>query len=306
MIARLTAIYLAIFGVVLAGLSIAAYEFVGMSYRSLLLPALQTPEGQTAYAHAMSRVALAIGGFDLPLLVLVGGAAYLLARTSLRPLIAARERERNFSIDVAHELRSPLATIASVSQAARPEAPPEIRARLDTISHAALDAASLIGDLLTLTRDPRPAVLQREPVDLANIAMACEREFEDRFRDRGIALSIATESCIIEGDERRLRELVRNLLENALRHADTQTRISTSAQRNAATLVVEDDGPGIPEHDRNRVFDRFYRRNGDAGGVGVGLAIVKWIANAHDGVVRATNGNDGGTAFIASFPLMKI
>jgi len=118
-IARLTAIYLAIFGVVLLGLSAAAYVFVSMQYRSLLAPALQTPEGQHGYAQAMSHVAIAIAGFDLPLLVFVGIAAYLLARTSLSPLIAARERERSFSIDVAHELRSPLATITAVAQAAR-------------------------------------------------------------------------------------------------------------------------------------------------------------------------------------------
>jgi signal transduction histidine kinase len=305
-IARLTAIYLAIFGVVLVALSTAAYIFVGMSYRSLLQPALQTPEGQSAYAHAMSRVALAIGGFDLPLLVIVGGAAYILARTSLRPLIEARERERNFSIDVAHELRSPLATIASVSQAARAQAGPDMRPRLDTIAHAALDAASLIGDLLTLARDPRPAVLQREPVDLANVAIACGREFEDRFRERGIALSVVTESSIIEGDERRLRELVRNLLDNALRHAKSQTRVSTAVQRNLASIVVEDDGPGIPATERDRVFERFYRRNGDAGGVGVGLAIVQWIARAHDGTVHVNAGSDGGTAFVASFPTMRL
>jgi signal transduction histidine kinase len=304
MIARLTAIYLAIFAAVLAAISVAAYAFVGVQYRSLLGPALQTAEAQSAYAHAMQRVALALAGFDLPLLVIVGAASYVLARVSVAPLLEARAREREFSIDVAHELRSPLATIASVAQIAGADADERTRRRLDVIVRAALDAGSLIGDLLTLARDPRPAVLHREPVDLANVVTACTREFDDRFHARGVTLATRAESCIVDGDERRLRELVRNLLENALRHARAQVSVSTTPDGGAAHITVEDDGSGIPPDKRDRLFDRYH--HSDDGGIGLGLAIVAWIANAHEGSVRVETPAAGkGTAIVTTLPALR-
>jgi signal transduction histidine kinase len=303
-IARLTAIYVAIFAAVLALLSAAAYAFVGMEYRSLLAPALQTPEARAAYAHAMARVALAIGGFDLPLLVVVGIASYLLARVSLAPLLEARERERAFSVDVAHELRSPLATISSIAQAARADTDERTRERLDVITTTALDAAGLVGDMLTLARDPRPGVLHREPVDLANVAAASVREFRDRFEVKHITLETQLASCIVDGDERRLRQLVRNLLDNALRHAQQRVIVSTFDDHGRGRITVEDDGTGIPADERERVFERFHAN--DEGGAGLGLAIVAWVARAHEGTVRVESTQDGhGARIVTTLPTLQ-
>ena len=94
MIARLVGLYLAVFAAVLAALSIGAYLFVGTQYHSLLLPALATPEGVAAYQHAMERVALTILAFDIPLLIVVGIASWVLARISVAPWVSARDRER--------------------------------------------------------------------------------------------------------------------------------------------------------------------------------------------------------------------
>ncbi|MDP9023770.1 MAG: hypothetical protein M3N13_00155, partial [Candidatus Eremiobacteraeota bacterium] len=107
MIARLTAIYLGIFTIVLAALSGAAYLFIAGQYHSLLLPALSTPEGALALRNASQRIAKTILAFDVPLLVFVGLTSWMLARLSLRPLFAARDRERAFIADAAHQLRSP-------------------------------------------------------------------------------------------------------------------------------------------------------------------------------------------------------
>src|SRR5271170_7715624 len=96
-----------------------------MQYHSLLLPALSTPEGAAVYARAMSRVLVTILALDIPLLIVVGIAAWLLARLSIRPLLEAQDRERSFVADAAHELRSPLAAIATIAQATRPKATPE-------------------------------------------------------------------------------------------------------------------------------------------------------------------------------------
>lgn len=109
-------------------------------------------------------------------------------------------------------------------------------------------------------------------------------------------------SAIVDGDERRLRELVRNLLENAVRHA--RSCVSIASQRNGRTceIVVEDDGDGIPPADRERVFERFYRRCDDGEGTGLGLAIVRWIAQAHAGTITIEQAGRGGARFVASIP----
>jgi signal transduction histidine kinase len=304
-IARLTALYVALFAAVLGALSWYAYWLIGTQYKGMLAPALGTPEGQAGYAAAMRHVALAIGGADVPLLIGIGIIAYLLARWSLRPLIEARAREQQFAADAAHELRSPLATIASVAQAARLRAEPETRDALDTISRTAVDASNLIGDLLTLARDPRPGLIQCEPVDLANVVESCAREFDTRFTQAGKVLDVYANSGIVDGDERRLRELVRNLLENALKHADKRARVECGADGRNAYIRVEDDGDGVADALRDRIFERNVR--GDAGGSGLGLAIAKWIASAHGGSL-ALAGNDAsrarGAAFVASFPVI--
>ncbi|MGB8519502.1 MAG: hypothetical protein WCD38_05005, partial [Candidatus Tumulicola sp.] len=118
MIARTSALYLLIFICVLAVLDAGAFAFVMREYASLLQPALDTPEGHAAMATAMRRVLVTILLLDVPLVIAVGAASYALARATLAPIFAARERERVFASDVAHELRSPLAAIASVAQAA--------------------------------------------------------------------------------------------------------------------------------------------------------------------------------------------
>lgn len=109
-------------------------------------------------------------------------------------------------------------------------------------------------------------------------------------------------SAIVDGDERRLFELARNLLENAIRHARTSVSIASRRNGRLCEILVDDDGDGIPPEDRERVFERFYRRAGDGTGTGLGLAIVHWIASAHDGAVAVTQGPLGGARFIATIP----
>jgi signal transduction histidine kinase len=283
-IARLVASYVAIFAVVLFALSLGAYVFVGSQYHSLLLPALATPEGQVAYSNAMRRVALTIAAFDTPLLVVVGIASWLLARISMAPLNSARERERQFVADAAHELRSPLATIAAVAQSS---------GDLNLIARTALDASSTIADLLTLARQPNPQLLRREPVDLALIAQVCVEEFRPRALASSIALDSDLHSVIVEGDERRLRELIRNLLENALRHASQTISITCGALDAAATLSVRDDGDGVKPSDREHIFERFFHGDGAVSGTGLGLAIARWVATAHEGTIGVSDANPG-------------
>ena len=253
-------------------------------------------------ATAMRRVAVTILLLDVPLVVAVGAASYVLARATLAPIFAARERERIFASDAAHELRSPLTAIAAVAQAARSGAPPETRGALEEIAAHALDASAIVGDLLTLARQPRQGALQCEPIDLAAVVARSARDVDAAARARSVRLETLPDSAIVDGDERRLRELARNLLENAVRHARSHVRIASRRNGRQCEIVVEDDGDGIPPADRERVFERFYRRSDDGSGTGLGLAIVRWIAQAHAGSVAITQSENGGARFVASIP----
>jgi signal transduction histidine kinase len=305
-IARLGLRYLAVFAVVLAALSVGAYAFLGREYAELLQPALGTPEAAQAYAAAMRRVALTIVAFDVPLLIVVGTAAWLLARASLAPLIAAQERERAFAADAAHALRSPLATIASVAQAESAGAPPQIASAFGTIARAALDASAIVGDLLTLARSAQPQALALEPIDLGAVVADTAKEFRQIAADRGVQLEVEPASVIVEADERRVREMTRNLLSNALRHASSAVRVRV--QKNGeAELIVTNDGERVEPEAKERIFDRFFRADGHSDGTGLGLAIVRWIATAHGGTALVRDCERGaGAEFVVRLPALDV
>jgi signal transduction histidine kinase len=300
-IARLVGAYLGIFTLILAAASIALYFFMAGTYHSLLLPALTTPEGAAVYERTMRNVALEIFAADVPLLIVVGIAAWALARLSLRPLLAAQARERAFIADAAHELRSPLATIASVAQAARGDGAVQRDDAFDTIAKTALEASALVGDLLTLARSPKPSLLQREPVDLAAVAHACVREIEPRAQRSDIKVEEHLSPAFVDGDARRLCELLRNLLENALRHASSRIIVATGVEGGRAMLRVSDDGAGVAPELRERLFDRFV--SGSDGGCGLGLAIAQWVVRAHEGTLTLDD-RVRGASFVAMFPMI--
>jgi signal transduction histidine kinase len=305
LIARAAGLYLGIFVCVLFALNAGAYAFMVREYASLLAPALGTPEGTRALATAMRHVVLTLAAVDAPLVAIVAVASYLLARATIAPLEAARERERVFAADAAHELRSPLSAIAAIAQAARSGASDEARAAFEAIARSVLEASAVVGDLLTLARNPGRRALHCEPVDLGAVVAGSSRETEPIAAARGIRLQSSPASAIVDGDERRLRELARNLLDNAIRHARGRVAIVSRRNGRLCEIVVDDDGDGIPLQERERIFERFYRRANDGTGTGLGLAIVRWIACAHDGDVTVEDGALGGARFVAAIPAHK-
>lgn len=305
MISKLALRYLVAFALVLAVLSGGAYWFMSIQYNTLLGPALGTPEGTAGLHAAMWRVAITIAEFDAALLLLAAAASWWLARISLAPLIAARDRERAFAADAAHELRSPLAAIASVAQAAAPDAPPREAQAFGTIAQAALDASSLVADLLTLARAASEEVIVREPVDVGALAGAVAREFEAAAAARSIRVRTTVQSAIVNGDERRLRELLRNLLENAVRHAQHTVLVSTAPDGHDVDVIVSNDGEPVPARLRTRIFDRFYKSQTSEGGSGLGLAIVSWIAKAHGGEAFVRDAAVPGAEFVVRLPLLE-
>ena len=161
----------------------------------------------------------------------------------------------------------------------------------------------LVDDLLALARADEGAVLAHtEELDLGEI-MAAEAE-----RVEGLAVDVSgVRPAVLWGDAESLRRAVRNLLDNARRHAAGRIVLQVSREGAEVRAVVEDDGAGIPEADREQVFERFARleeaRDRDAGGTGLGLAVVREIVQAHGGTVVAEEGAAGGARLVVRLPV---
>ncbi|MGH8972367.1 MAG: sensor histidine kinase [Acidimicrobiia bacterium] len=235
-----------------------------------------------------------------------------LARTMnamLERLQRAAERQRRFVSDASHELRSPLAATRTTLEVALTH--PESTTLEATATDALAEAERmerLIADLLFLARgdEGRPAggggAVDVDDVVRAEVA---------RVRSRG---RVAVDASGVDpgrvwGVAGHLEQAVRNLLENAERHARSAVSVSLSNQGSALVLEVTDDGPGVPAEDRERIFDRFVRldeaRGRDAGGAGLGLAITREIVVAHGGSVGVDDAPGGGARFVVRLPVAR-
>ena len=214
-------------------------------------------------------------------------------------LKTALDAQRAFVADAAHELRTPLAALQLQAQLVeRAPSDEERHAALGDLKDGLQRATHGVQQLLTLARQEPGAVEARKvPVPLATLiresvighcALAAERRID-------LGVSYAEEEAVTAGDAGALKILLDNLIANALRHAPEGGRIDVACgvRDGMAYLEVADDGPGIPTEERERVFDRFYRRGGGSG-AGLGLAIVKMIAQRHGATVRLLDSDAGG------------
>ncbi len=216
----------------------------------------------------------------------------------LARLEAGHGAQRRFVGDASHELRSPLTTIISALEVA--VAHPEVlRGDLTTttLMPEALRMKALIDDLLLLARaDERGLDMVAEDVDVDDLAAA---EVERLRRETGLDVRAELGPARVTGDAAALSRVVRNLLDNAARHAVSRVGVVVRREPGGVLLEVSDDGPGIPAADRQRVFDRFVRldpdRSRSAGGTGLGLAIVREIVTAHHGRVTIGESACGAT-----------
>lgn len=232
-----------------------------------------------------------------------------LARTMngmLERLQAARDRQRRFVSDAAHELRSPLAAIRQYAEVA--VAHPDQTSAAE-VGAAVLDEETrlqqLVEDLVVLARADEAAASEREEIDLDDFVLEEVR----RLRAvPGREFDTAQVSAgRVRGDRVALRRMVGNLLDNAARHARSKVDVSlATTATNEVVLRVDDDGAGVPEAERERIFERFVRldaaRSRGAGGSGLGLAIVAEVVAAHGGRVRALDSPIGGARFEVVLP----
>jgi signal transduction histidine kinase len=219
---------------------------------------------------------------------------------------AGHEAQRRFVGDASHELRSPLASIISALEVAQdyPETLDD-ELRSGTLIPEAHRMQALVEDLLLLARaDERGIVLREEDVHLDVLA---EGEVTRLRRDTAFDIRFEAEPAVTVGDLTGLGRVLRNLVDNAARHARSTIEITVVEEGPDVLLVVADDGPGIPEADRQRVFDRFVRldtaRSREGGGSGLGLAIVAELVAAHRGTVEISDQPGGGARITVLLPV---
>ena len=275
-----------------AALTLAGWLLIGRALRPVRVMT-QTAAG-IADATATDRLAVPPWRDEL------GELAHTL-NGMLDRLADAARRQREFVSDASHELRSPIAatrTQLEVALAHPERADPAAALRGALAETARLE--TLTADLLALARldERRPVVF--EELDLDDLIL------EDAARSRAVTIDTRGVTAIkLHGDRKSLGHLVRNLLDNATRHAASRVAVSTELDGDTAVLRVDDDGPGIPPADRARVFERFTRlspgRSRDDGGAGLGLALVQRIAAQHNGTARADSSPHGGARLEVRF-----
>jgi signal transduction histidine kinase len=218
----------------------------------------------------------------------------------------AQLRQRRFVSDASHELRSPVASIRQHAEIAlsHPEGS-TISELADVVLEEDVRLQRIVEDLLLLTKmDEGTLELRSAPVDLDDIV------FEEAARLRGATNFRIDVSAVsagrVSGDRDKLERLVRNLSDNAARHARSTISLSLRDGDGQVVMTIDDDGSGIPTAHRERIFDRFVRledaRDRDSGGSGLGLAIVLEIAGFHGGTVRVLDSALGGARFEVRFP----
>ncbi|WFR66497.1 HAMP domain-containing sensor histidine kinase [Curtobacterium flaccumfaciens] len=225
-------------------------------------------------------------------------------------LDSAAEGQRRFVSDASHELRSPIATIRQHAEvaAAHPERT-DVAELADVVRSEALRLQDLVTALLELSRLDEGGIGGRRPVDLDDLAFDAVARARTLAPPDGVVHvdGSGIGPVRVLGNERVLAAVVRNLVDNAVRHARTRVLVALADDGGTAVLTVDDDGAGVPPDERDRVFERFVRldeaRSRDAGGAGLGLAIVRDAVRAHGGAVLVTDSPLGGARFVVRLAL---
>ncbi len=238
---------------------------------------------------------------------------------TLNQMMARLERSfaalRRFTADASHELKTPLTVLrAGVERAiTNPRAPAETMPVLEETLQEVNRMTELVDALLTLARaDEGRAELHHEAVDLRAIVQEAQETGELLAEQAGVTMAVATppEPLILQVDRSRIRQLILNLVENAVKYTPRggNVRVELSQADGRVTLTVADTGIGIAAGDLPHIFDRFWRadsartRTGERPGAGLGLAICKWIAEAHGGAIEAQSRPGRGTTFTVTLP----
>ena len=278
---------------------------LGWWLSALTVAPLRTVAAEVGQRDALSLAPLPSAGLPDEVAPLVSALNGLLQR-----LGASLEQQRAFVADAAHELRSPLTALKLQAQLLQRAPDAAGRAEAMAALTAGIErAARLVEQLLALARaEPGGPALALQPLDLSELVRGVLADCVPFALAQGSELSLQADAPVrVRGEPAALAALVRNLVDNALRYGPpsgrVELRVSQDNEGVQPLLQVDDNGPGIPAAERERVFDRFYRRNpGSTAGSGLGLAIVRSVAAQHGAQITLSESPLGGLRVSLSFP----
>jgi two-component system OmpR family sensor kinase len=327
-VGRLRTINLVVGLVALLGLGIAGYYVIRSSLRPLasmedtaVAIAAGNLDRRIPYQNPrteVGRLGMALNGMLTQI-----ESAFGAQRASEAAARASEDRMRQFVADAGHELRTPLTSIRGYAELFRQGAVDTVGGRAQVvrrIEDAAASMGMLVDDLLLLARLDQHRPLARRPVDMLQLATDTAHDARARAPERSVEVRSADGPVppVAIGDEDRLRQVVGNLVGNALTHTPPDADVTLSVGSQAADqqasnhgprrvwLEVRDSGPGLAPSQLHRVFERFYRgdesRSRDSGGIGLGLSIVASIVDAHGGTVAVSSRPGAGACFRVELP----
>ncbi len=241
-----------------------------------------------------------------------GGGAVLVLHDISDLRMADRVR-RDFVANVSHELRTPLTAVRGYVEALmdEPVEPEKRRQFLEVIDRHTGRMERLVRDLLRLARlDAQQEIANVEAIDVAELFQSAASDLSERIERQQVHIDIKVKpaAATIKADPTKMQDALRNLIENAVNYSAEGAHIELEAHADGdrVLLTVSDYGPGIPEEELGRVFERFYRvdksRTRDPGGTGLGLSIVRHLVELHGGKVSAANRPEGGAVFTIALP----
>ncbi|MEA2193315.1 MAG: two-component system, OmpR family, sensor kinase, partial [Solirubrobacteraceae bacterium] len=298
-----------VIGGVLLALALAAWWIVRLGLRPL--DRIGETAGAIAGGDLARRVEPAEPRTEVGRLGLALNAMLARLEEAFAERRASEERLRRFLADASHELRTPLQSIRGYAELFRIGAAregPEMDKAMSRIEAESARMGVLVEDLLALARLDEVRDAHREPVDLVALAGDAVDDARAVAPDREIALLTGDEPLVLEGDPGQLRQVLSNLMRNALVHTSAGTPIEVAASRAGDDLVLEvrDHGPGLPAGDPAELFERFWRADPGRGrgraGAGLGLSIVAAVVAAHGGHVEAQSADGGGARFTVTLP----
>ncbi|TGE83895.1 sensor histidine kinase [Weissella confusa] len=239
--------------------------------------------------------------------------AVALTRANMRPIMRAWSQQRTFVADAAHEFKTPMTVIQNNLERMLERPNDTVMDQVENVANALTEVRhlnNLTGDLLTLSQaDADVPLFAFADMDLAKVAREVGDIFEFTAEEKGQTLRVdVPETLPIVGDAQRLRQLLVILTDNAQKYAGEGADVTISAtQTNSSIkLQVSDTGKGVPDADKQRLFDRFYRvdkaRSRSTGGHGLGLAIAKWVVQGHRGTIEVLDNQPHGTIFSMTLP----